>query len=202
MNWLEPPFNLIVSGITNCGKTHFVLDLLETVFRKKFDYIVIFCPTFQVNKTYERPFIKNNPNVIVLHPKAVSDDLESMLTICVEAYSGKNTLFLIDDCANQKSIKKKASELTNLAFSGRHHGISVWFITQKYNAVVKDFRDNIRHLVLFYEKDEDSLKTALTENAIIPKDKRQSTIEELKRGRKSKLLLRIEAPYDYCIEHN
>jgi general stress protein 26 len=57
-----------------------------------------------------------------------------------------------------------------LAFSGRHLIISVWFITQKYNAVVKDFRDNIRALVQFYEKDEDSLKAALSENGVIPKE--------------------------------
>jgi hypothetical protein len=60
--------------------------------------------------------------------------------MCSETYggTGDNVLFLIDDCANQKEAKVKSCELTRLAFLGRHLGISVWFITQKYNAVVKE----------------------------------------------------------------
>ena len=53
MIFVDPPFNTLISGITNCVKTHFVLDLLKTNYKNKFDYIVIYCPTFLVNKTYD-----------------------------------------------------------------------------------------------------------------------------------------------------
>ena len=43
---LFKPHNMLISGVTNCGKTHFILDLLEKYYFKKFNYIVIFCPTF------------------------------------------------------------------------------------------------------------------------------------------------------------
>jgi len=46
--------------------------------------------------------------------------------------------------ANLEDVKKKATSLTELAFSARHYGISVWVICQKYNSIVKDFRENIR----------------------------------------------------------
>ena len=172
------------------------LELLETVFKNKFDYIVIFCPTFHENKTYQRRWL-NDPQVLIAWP----GDLNEMLKIYTNAFKGRATLFLIDKCANEKSTKIKSCELTRLAFSGRHLGISVWFITQKYNAVIKDFRDNIRHLVLFYEKDEDSLKSALSENNVVPKDLRKQVIESLKSNNKTKLLLRLEHPYGYCILH-
>ena len=29
MIFVEPPFNMLISGITNYSKTHYVLDLLE-----------------------------------------------------------------------------------------------------------------------------------------------------------------------------
>jgi len=197
MNWLEPPFNMMISGITNCGKTHYVLDLLETRYKNKFDYIVIYCPTFLVNKTYDRKFIAHE-NVIIMN---VIDNLEFLL-IMNTIYFGqmnKSVLFLIDDCANLRDSKIKSSELTKLAFSGRQYGISVWVITQKYNAMVKDFRDCIRMLILFYNKDKKSMELALEENDIIPKNKHGETIELLKKQKK-KLVIRLEYPFEYTIE--
>jgi hypothetical protein len=79
-----------------------------------------------------------------------------------------------------------------LAFSGRHLGISVWFITQKYNAVIKDFRDNIRALVQFYEKDEDSRPHS--RRTVSSQRNRGRMLLGLKRVRKSKLVMWLEHP--------
>ena len=57
---------MLLSGIANCGKTHYVLDLLEKHYKNKFDYIVIYCPTFLVNNTYNKKIIYNNKNMIIL----------------------------------------------------------------------------------------------------------------------------------------
>jgi len=65
----------------------------------------------------------------------------------------EQTLIVIDDCANLHDVKLKATALTELAFHGRHKNLSTWVITQKYNAIVKDFRANIGMLVMFYDKD-------------------------------------------------
>ena len=43
-------------------------------------------------------------------------------------FSGHNTLFLIDDCANLHDSKIKESAICKLAFHGRHHNISTCFI--------------------------------------------------------------------------
>jgi len=55
---------MLISGITGCGKTHFVLDLIQQEYRNKFDYIVILCSTFMYNKTYNRPFIYEDYGII------------------------------------------------------------------------------------------------------------------------------------------
>jgi len=39
--FLKVPFNIIISGITNCGKTEFVLDLLTSEYMHYYDYVVI-----------------------------------------------------------------------------------------------------------------------------------------------------------------
>ena len=48
MNPGNIPFNALVVGPTNSGKSRFVVDQLWG----KFDYIVLICPTFAHNKTF------------------------------------------------------------------------------------------------------------------------------------------------------
>ena len=197
MIFIDPPFNMLISGITNCGKTHYLLDLLETHYKNKFDYIVIFCPTFLVNKTYNRKLI-HNKNVLIIDMTYA--DLDELLEKNMELFSGYNTLFIIDDCANLHDSKMKESAICKLAFHGRHHNISTWIITQKYNAIVKDFRDNIRMLILFFDKDKDSMELALKQNNIIPKDEYNEIYNTLKNNKGSKLIMRLEYPFQYTIE--
>src|SRR5882757_4442467 len=193
--WLEPPFNLLCSGITNCGKTHYILDLLETVYKNKFDYVVIYCPTYLVNKTYEREFLNNNDNVIIIK---LDHNLDELLQINMKHFANIKTLFLIDDCANLHDSKIKESSISQLAFHGRHYGISTWIITQKYNAIVKDFRDNIKMLILFFDKDRESMKSAFIENHVIPVELHNEVMDKLKQEN-TKLIVRLQQPFSYII---
>jgi hypothetical protein len=189
---------MLISGTTNCGKTHYVLDLLETHYENKFDYIVIFCPTFLANQTYDRKFI-HDKNVLIIDMNLA--DLDELLERTIDFFSVHklNTLFIIDDCANLHDSKLKASAICKLAFHGRHYNISTWIITQKYNAIVKDFRDNIRILILFFDKDKDSMESALKQNNIIPKEEHAKIYDTLKYIKGAKLILRLEHPFEYYI---
>ena len=196
---LFKPHNMLISGVTNCGKTHFVLDLIENYYLKMFEFIVIFCPTYFMNKTYERSWVFREKNVVILNPESVKNHLDETLKIATAVYKGTNTLFIIDDCANLQDSKKKVSELCHLAFSARHYGITVWVINQKYNSVVKDFRENTRLLILFYNADEKSMKLAFEENSIIPKEKRQGVIDHLRTKKSGKLIIRKEHPREFLV---
>ena len=44
-------------GVTACGKTEFLLKLLETVYKNHFEFIVILCPTISDN--IRRTFLGN-----------------------------------------------------------------------------------------------------------------------------------------------
>ena len=193
------PHNMLISGVTNCGKTRFILDILEKEYRNKFDNIIIFCPTFFFNITYEREWIYTDKKVYIINPSAVKANLDLVLKFAIETFKGSNSLFIIDDCANLQDSKRKVSELCYLAFSGRHFGITTWLINQKYNSIVKDFRENIRILVLFFNKDEIAMKQALEENDIVPKDQRAIIIDSLKKNQGSKLILRLEYPFDFMV---
>ena len=185
--------------MTNSGKTHFLLDLLENQYKNKFDYIFIICPTFHENKTYRRQWILNDPDVI---PIIINNKLNEVIEIIFEKFKDEKeqTLIIIDDCANLNDAKHKASALTKLAFHGRHANMSTWICTQKYNAIVKDFRENISMLVLFYDKDKDSRENAFSENDIgLTKEEKQNIIDFLKKNKSSKVIFKLVQPFQFFL---
>jgi general stress protein 26 len=92
----------------------------------------------------------------------------------------------------------KATALTKLAFHGRHINLSTWVITQKYNAIVKDFKENIEVLIRFYDKDKESRESAFKENDIgITLLEKESIVTKMKNVINSKSIMRLFTPFDY-----
>ena len=56
MNLPKFPHSAMFVGVTACGKTEFLLRLLETVYKDHFEFIVILCPTILDNR---RTFLGN-----------------------------------------------------------------------------------------------------------------------------------------------
>ena len=197
----------IICGATGSGKSEYTLDLLEKDYRGFFKYIIIICPTWRYNKAYlNRKWLFEDPEHIFLvdpnefQPKS-EDPLNDTLKVFFESYGkldDSHVLFLVDDCSSQKGMTKKKRMLSELAFSGRHLNCSLWILTQKYNSVLTDVRENIKFLVLFYCKDRDSFEEALRENDVIPSlEKRKEIRELLAKNKHSKLVLITEQPTSY-----
>ena len=111
-----------------------------------------------------------------------------------------HVLFIIDDCSALSDMTKKRQMLSELAFSGRHANCSTWILTQKYNSVLTDFREQLKWTAIFYCKDRDSFNEALKENYVIPSDSEQKKIRNFLANHKhSKLLLITEQPTHYKI---
>jgi hypothetical protein len=54
-------------------------------------------------------------------------------------------------------------------------------------------------LVMFFNKDETSIKQALEENDIVPKEKKREIINKLKGSKGSKVILRLQYPFNYIV---
>ena len=202
------PHCAMISGTTGCGKSVYVLELLKTVYKNHFDYIVIFCPTIGDNKTYlDCRFIWEDDCVYMVNPEnRLSESLEyfgNLFRSVKHDHDRKGVkdfqvLFIIDDCSAERSIVLKRHALSKLAFSGRHIGISVWVLTQKYNSVLTDFREQLKWIVLFYSKDRDSFDNCLKENDVIKDKEEKSKIKEyLKTNKHSKVYLKTSQPTEY-----
>lgn len=209
MNFPKKAHSAIICGATGCGKTEFTLDLLEKEYKGFFEYVIVICPTLNFNKAYlsRKWLFENHEQFFLVDPNQWVPKSEDPLNDCLKLFytvfadiSDGQVLFIIDDCASEKGMVKKRQMLSKIAFSGRHLNCSLWILTQKYNSVLTDVREQIKWLVLFYCKDRDSFEEALKENDAIP------TLEERKKARTflaekkhSKLILIMEQPTNYVL---
>ena len=86
--------------------------------------------------------------------------------------------------------------LSELAFSGRHAGQSVWVLTQKYNSVLKDLREQTKWIAVFHCKDRDSFEDCLREeNDVVPtREERTALRKLLSEAKHTKLILSTDQP--------
>ena len=156
------PFNALIVGPTNSGKTQFLVNQLCGPFCGKFDYVVLICPTFAYNKTLYR-FAERDPRLYVIICE--QHQVEIWLKVASFYFEGTNTLIVLDDCASSKDVKGRTGELVNLGFSARHTGISVWVLTQQLSSITKPFRENVAAIVLFYTPSAKTTKAIFEEYA-------------------------------------
>lgn len=188
----------IICGQTGCGKTEFILDLLETTYRNVFDHVIILCPTLEYNKAYQsRGWVKADPEVYLVDP---GERLHDFLRAFFSIFAGEPTLYVIDDCSDLKALTQKRHMLSRLAFSGRHADQSLWVLTQKYNSVLTDVREQTKWVALFHCKDRDSFFECVRENDVIPSKEEQRRVRQsLAETKHSKLILKTGQPVGYSV---
>ena len=187
------PFNALIVGPTNSGKTQFLVNQLHGPFRGKFDYIVLICPTLAYNRTLYM-FGERDPRLYVVICE--QHRVEIWLKLASFAFEGTNTLIVLDDCAASKDVKGRTGELVKLGFSARHAGISVWVLTQQLSSIAKPFRENVAAIVLFYTPSAKTTKAIFEEYAgELSHDELKQMIARLKERKFAHLVFGLRYPF-------
>ena len=198
LNVVKEPCTMLICGRTNCGKTKFILDLLEHEYKHHFEKIFIICSTIRVNKTYrERSWIKTDHHIFCIEPQ---DKLFHWITFLSHCYTEVESLFIIDDIIADKSLDKKRQSLIDLAISGRHRKHSLWLLTQSYTAIPKNLRRQKKMLIFWYPNEKSDLKIMDEETNVI--DDLEQIKHKLRQSKYSCLFVRLEYPYEYCVLKN
>ena len=194
---LETPFNMIILGMTGCGKTYYLLKMLETEYSNHFDYIFLICPTYVWNKTYQSWKYKDDKKYFPI--PCDHYQIEDFLKYIVANFRGTNSLIILDDCAGVQSVKNRTSELVNLGFHARHYGFSTIVIIQQLTSIAKPYRENVSKLVTFYNPNRKDMQTIFEEFLDITKDEKRNTIDTLKNNKYARLEILLRHPYTHNI---
>ena len=182
---------------TGVGKTHLALSLLENEYRNHFDFIAIICLTLMYNSTYKnRSWVWNDPDVIPIEP---GNQLYYLIEKISNLLAGDKTLFLIDEIIADETLDKRRQPLLELAISGRHRGHSLWLLTQSYTAVPNNIRRQAKMLYIWYPKNRADLNTIHEENDIIGPEELARVKTQLKFGKHTCLIMRMEHLRAYMI---
>ena len=190
--YIKKPHTAIIIGQTGCGKTHLVLELIEKVYNKHFDFIIIICPTLRENSTYHaKEWIKNDDKVWLVDPK---DNLYQWIKKLSELLRFLEVLFIIDDLIANESLDKRRQPLLELSISGRHRGHYLWLLTQSYSAIPKNLRRQAKAIFVWYPKERGDLKMIHDENDVLTDDELVVAKNILKKSRHACLYIRNEFP--------
>ena len=106
MNLPKFPHCGMIVGVTACGKTEFLLRLLETEYKNHFEFTVILCPMILDSKTYlSGKWILDNKNVYIVCD--VEGKLNEWIRLFKDTLKGYQTLFIVDDCSAEGEINKE-----------------------------------------------------------------------------------------------
>ena len=194
------PFNALIIGPTNFGKTQFLVNQLCGSFRGKFDYVMLICPTFAHNRTLYR-LVERDPHLYVIICE--QHQVELFLKLASFSFKGTNTLIVLDDCAASKDMKGQTGELVKLGFSARHSGISVWVLTQQLSSIAKPFRENVAAIVLFYTPSAKTTKAIFEEYAgELSHDELRQMTAKLKERKFAHLIFPLRHPLEIQLKGN
>ena len=106
--------------------------------------------------------------------------------------SGSATLFLIDDIIADEALDKRRQPLLELAISRRHRQHSLWLLTQSYTAIPNNIRKQAKMLYVWYPKNRTDLNIIHEENDVIETRELARVKTQLKRGKHTCLIVRME----------
>ena len=150
------------------------------------------------NETYKsQGWVWNDPEVILEEP---GNQLYYLIEKISNLLAGSATLFLINDIIADEALDKHCQPLLELAISGCHRNHSLCLLTQSYTAVPKNIRRQAKMLYIWYPKNRTDLNTIHEKNDIIEtKDELARVKKELKLGKHTCLIMRMEHPRAYMI---
>ena len=193
------PHTAIITGVTGCGKTFFIMNLLTNEYLNYFDIVIILCPTFTYNETYKKHMhlfdrsSKEGQTTFIFSNDFEKDPLENQIDYYNKKFDGKEMLFILDDLSSNSSIVKKRTSISTLATSGRHKKRSLWVLVQKYNSVGKDVRAQSAWVCSFFCKDKKSFYDMIDENYTGDLNVKDA-FTFLREGKRSKLFIKTDFP--------
>ena len=134
--------------------------------------------------------------------EVLGNSLDIVLEHIVKHFTGCRTCVVVDDMSNSKDQHNNYNHLTYLAFSGRHHGISLFVVSQKLNSISTGIRQNATRVVFFRTHNRGSINVLKDEFfGYLDKDQEAETLDRLSNTQDSYLDVRLVPRVSYSVEN-
>ena len=166
--------------------------MIEKDYNRHFDYIIIICPTLQINKTYhDKDWIKNDDKIWHIEPK---DNLYQWIGKLSQLLPGLETLLIIVDIIVNKNLDESRQPLLELSISAMHQGQYLWLLTQCYLGIPKKLREQAKAIFVWYPKARIDLKMIHDENDMLMDNELVAARDFLKKSKYACLYIQNEFP--------
>ena len=160
-----------IVGARRSGKTSLALDMLLSVWRYRFDLVVIVSRTISLQDDVWRRVAGIG---ILIVPTLDMGFLEKLQNFMASSGAGKEALVICDDIGRianfwSRRIMAKGGvedELTYLAYASRHYGISLLYLSQDVIQMAPGYRKNFDFVICLEASitDQQILYTELLSN--------------------------------------
>lgn len=141
------PFAIGIAASRNSGKSYLLKHLYTTLFKNKFDIVILFSKTISSNQyDYLLTDLKNDE----YDDSIIKDTINQLDEWKNKKGYYPNTLIIFDDILDNET--KNSNTLDNIVLMGRHKNISIIFLTQQCNLLSTKIRNNLTHLFILNMK--------------------------------------------------
>ena len=134
---------------------------------------------------------QNDDNAWLVNP---IDNLYQWIKKLSELLRFLEVLFIIDDIIANKDLDKRRQLLLEFSISGRHQGHYLWLLTQSYEGIPKNVRDQTKAIFVWYPKARIDLKMIHDENDVLTDDELVVARKFLKKSKHACLYIQNEFP--------
>jgi GTPase SAR1 family protein len=141
----------LICGGTGSGKTTWLIQMLQTIFKKVYHDIFLIIPENSMNSIHD----KDNVFKKYLDPDNIyhNYDIETLNEIYEKieenASEGYYSLLLIDDFGNLLKSKQEAKILQSMFLKNRHLRLTAFVLCQNFYQMPKNIREITNNAILF-----------------------------------------------------
>jgi hypothetical protein len=156
----EPSFTAYVVGKRNSGKSTLLLKMLlnKKILKGKFDEVIIINPTIEYDEKYK---IIKFTDAYSKYSIELMEKLMNKFEKDIAENTNKKTLLILDDCITQQDFKSNTAStpLNTMFVNGRHWGLSIIVLSQKYNGLSSYARTQLDYVFMIDVKNNNEIKT-------------------------------------------
>jgi hypothetical protein len=165
------PLVYIISGGRGRGKSTLLLNLLRTVFKKKFSNIFLVSPTARKDEKFDKIVTElevDDKYYDVCSEENLAEIWDRLKELHDEHPKHKNMLIL-DDCLYSFKTSSSNSILDQMVVNSRHLNLTIIILTQKYNKINPTIREQVDLISFYQTNNKREVETLINDISIDPK---------------------------------